>query len=102
MIHLKHSLPCRFEWVVPSNFGSRGTDGKENSPRRARRTRRDAQLLTYMRLAGVKTGLLMNFNLCGLGSPQLAATVACCKYRHSGACRNPVVRPWTPAFAGVT
>jgi hypothetical protein len=25
--------------------------------------------------AGVKTGLPMNFNLCGLGSPQLAANV---------------------------
>jgi len=29
----------RFEWVV-SHFGSCGTDAKENSPRRARRTRR--------------------------------------------------------------
>jgi len=33
-------VPCRFEWVVTSNFGSHGTDTKENSPRRARRTRR--------------------------------------------------------------
>ena len=30
----------RFEWVVSSHFGSCGTDAKENSPRRARRTRR--------------------------------------------------------------
>jgi len=149
-------VPCRFEWVVTSSFGSHGTDTKENSPRRARRTRRmefdelsnrvigcalevhrelgpgllestyeqclarelklngirfklqhpqpveykgvrldcgyrvdlpvedkliielksveqikgihEAQLLTYMRLAGVKTGLLMNFNVTKLKS----------------------------------
>jgi hypothetical protein len=29
-----------FEWVVSSYFGSCGMDGKEHSPRRARRTRR--------------------------------------------------------------
>ena len=42
------------------------------------------------------------FSLCGLYSPQLATIVACCECRHSGAYRNPVVRSWTPAFAGVT
>ena len=44
----------RFEWVEASHFCSHGMDAKENSPRRARRTRRME--------AGVKTGLLMNFN----------------------------------------
>ena len=24
MIHLKHPVPCRFEWVVTSDFGSHG------------------------------------------------------------------------------
>ncbi len=34
--------------------------------------------------------------------PVVLLRVACCEYRHSGACRNPVVRSWTPDFAGVT
>ena len=28
-------VPGRFEWVVASNFSARGTDTRENSPRRA-------------------------------------------------------------------
>jgi len=39
VLSLKKAL-YRFERVVTSNFGLYGTDTKENSPRRARRTRR--------------------------------------------------------------
>jgi hypothetical protein len=51
----KSSAISNSEWVVTSNFGLHGTGVKENLPRRARRTRRME--------AGVKTGLLINFNV---------------------------------------
>jgi len=64
---LTADIACRFELVATSSFGSHATDVKENSPRRARRTRRMEFKKLSNRVKRVKTGLSMDFNGTHLG-----------------------------------
>jgi len=62
-ILLTTDIAGRFELVPTSSFGPHATDVKENSPRRARRTRRMVFKKLSNRVKRVKTELRMNFNV---------------------------------------